>query len=119
MVTALRCLGILCAAYKDCEKMSDNPGPSKRVRYDDPDFERTFLKWSEECGDEYSDEEEVDESYWKMSEHDSNSDDETNEVELDEIIQDEDPEESQMQKEGVSENISSVTKSYYLNLPLN
>lgn len=93
--------------------MSDNPGPSKRVRYDDPDFERTFLKQSEECGDEYSDDEEVDESYWEMSEHDSNSDDETNEVELDEIIQDEDPEENEMQKEGVRENVSSVTKSYY------
>ncbi|KAK9709738.1 hypothetical protein QE152_g26422 [Popillia japonica] len=48
-----------------------------------------------------------------MTEHDSNSDDETNEVELDEIIEDEDPEENEMQKEGVRENISSVTKSYY------
>lgn len=40
-----------------------------------------------------------------MSEHGSNSDEETNEVELDKIIQDEDAEESEIQEEGVSENI--------------
>ncbi|KAK9731801.1 hypothetical protein QE152_g13356 [Popillia japonica] len=72
---------------------------------DGPDFERTDLKWSEECDDEYSDGEEVDEDYWEMSEHGSNSDEETNEVELDKIIQDEDAEESEIQEEGVSENI--------------
>lgn len=57
--------------------MGDNnlPGPSKRVRYNDPDFEDTILKWTEEdysC-DSFDEEDDVADTDFILSEHDSES----------------------------------------------
>lgn len=47
--------------------MSDQPGPSEKFKFVhkvnllDPDFEKTCLKWYEECNSDLSDEDDVDE----------------------------------------------------------
>ncbi|KAK9737555.1 hypothetical protein QE152_g10596 [Popillia japonica] len=41
------------------------------VRYGDPYFESTLLNWFDETADENSDDDNVDEDYFEVSEHDS------------------------------------------------
>ncbi|KAI4470312.1 hypothetical protein MML48_1g07181 [Holotrichia oblita] len=58
------------------------PGPSKKVRYGDPDFEETILKWAEEeYSSDFSEEDDgVPDGKAILSEHDSES-----EIEVEEI----------------------------------
>nr|CAH7751100.1 unnamed protein product [Callosobruchus chinensis] len=53
--------------------MSENPGPSKKVRYGDPGFEETLMKWSEEVDSDDSDVEDCGTDEYEESEHDTNS----------------------------------------------
>ncbi|CAH1992930.1 unnamed protein product [Acanthoscelides obtectus] len=57
--------------------MASNPGPSKRVKYGDADFEATLLKWAEEVDSGGSDIES--DGDYILSDHDTES-----EVEFDE-----------------------------------
>lgn len=63
----------------------DIPGPSKRVRYGDPDFEETILKWAEEeySSDFNEEDDDVPDSEAIISEHDSESEIEVEEHEDD------------------------------------
>lgn len=52
--------------------MDQEPSSSKRVRYDDPNYEATLLKWFEEVGSDNSDiGSECDENFAIESDHDT------------------------------------------------
>ncbi|KAK9730996.1 hypothetical protein QE152_g14030 [Popillia japonica] len=59
------------------------PGPSKKVRYGDPDFEETILKWAEEeyCSDFSEEDDGASDGEAILSEHDSESEIEVEENE--------------------------------------
>lgn len=53
--------------------MDKGPGPSKRVRYEDPEFEETVTKWFEEAGEDNSDIDICDKDEYEESNHNSDS----------------------------------------------
>lgn len=53
--------------------MSSAPSLSKRIRYADPNYEETVLKWYEEIGDNSSDNSDFEENFAIQSDHDSES----------------------------------------------
>lgn len=60
------------------------PGPSKRVKYGDKDYEKTLLKWVDE---EFSDEEDEEDGDYILSDHSSESEMEGEEDEDNEAME--------------------------------
>ncbi|KAK4873904.1 hypothetical protein RN001_013264 [Aquatica leii] len=100
------------------KRMDEIPGPSKRIRYGDADYEETLIKWYEEKSNSDIDDCQTDE--FETSDHDSDSALSENEVddnvEMSALEDDDTPDaggEESSNKENLQNSPELARKSYY------